>query len=109
VSFLVLADIPPNFMFLLTGKQKGVWELKSCHPEPQIRVFGQFAQKDVFIALEFRYRSDMEGPESESWNYLMAKVTREWNLLFPKNQPLTTKIVNKVFSGEIDGQYFKDQ
>lgn len=39
--------------------EEGVWNFRIRDPKPQIRVFGGFAERDHFIALDYRNRDDL--------------------------------------------------
>ena len=43
--------ITPGYLFQLSDRREEVWEIKAPRPNPGMRVFGRFAQKDVFVAL----------------------------------------------------------
>jgi hypothetical protein len=108
-SFLYWRRIDQEYLWLLSPKSRGVWEIKSRREEPQIRVFGQFAQKDVFLATRFRYRSEMGNFDNPNWLYEIKQVERQWNSLFlGQFTPLKTSNQYKLFTGASDGKYFKD-
>jgi len=109
VSFVVQADITPEFLWLLKPKTRGVWEIRSHRVDPQIRVFGHFAQKDVFIAMSYEYRSDLGGIDDSMWMYQIRIVENCWQELFPAYTAMKSSDQNKLFTGAIDEKYFKDE
>ncbi len=59
-----------------------VWDIRSRDPKPGLRVFGRFAEKDVFVALLWRRREDMGGRESKEWRDSRESCKAEWRKLF---------------------------
>lgn len=59
-----------------------VWEIRSRNPLPQIRIFGRFAEKDVFIALTWSERPELGGPTSRAWRDAIVRCKTEWRNLF---------------------------
>ena len=59
-----------------------VWEIRSRNPEPQIRIFGRFAAKDVFIAFTWAERPTLGGPSSRAWRDAIVRCKTEWRRLF---------------------------
>ena len=51
-----------------------VWEIRSRHPKPAIRVFGRFAAPDLFIALSWSLLYQTRRPGTH-WNGKMQSVT----------------------------------
>ncbi len=64
-----------------------VWYIRSVDPKPAIRVFGQFAMTDVFVALTWAWRIDLKGPESKEWRNEIQRCKAEWRKLFPSYNP----------------------
>ena len=58
----------PNDTYLsrLDPAEDEVWQIRSRAPRPAIRVFGRFAYRDCFVALSWRYRSKLGGPDQQS-------------------------------------------
>lgn len=109
VSFLIWRRIDPNYLWLLSPKTHGVWEIKSHREEPQIRVFGQFAAKDIFIAMRYRYRSEMGNFDNLNWSFEIRQVERKWRQVFlGEYSALTTQNQHKLFSGATDERFFED-
>src|ERR1700730_1705516 len=50
-----------GLMKWLDPQKQEVWELKSVRPKPSIRVFGRFAEPDVFVATNLAFRQDLKG------------------------------------------------
>lgn len=86
--------MPPSkdvdaYLALLEPVADQVWELRSVAPEPQIRVFGRFAQKDTFVALGLALRRDL-GDDIERWRAEMEASKHKWRTLFNPYQPLSS-------------------
>lgn len=73
----------------LDPQREEVWEIRSRDPAPQIRVFGRFAKRDMFLALGWALRSDLGGPEDPRWNQAINECKAEWRRLLPAYPPLT--------------------
>ncbi len=82
--------------------------MRSHLEEPQIRVFGHFAAKDVFVAFFFEYRGDLGSEADPDWLYQIRSVEHEWKQLFPAYTPLKSSDATKLFSGALDEEYFKN-
>lgn len=65
-----------------------VWEIRSRDPAPGIRVFGRFAETDVFIATTWWLREELGGPKSRPWRDAMVGCKTEWTKLFPAHDPI---------------------
>ena len=58
-----------GLMKWLDPQSQEVWELRSVRPRPSIRVFGRFAEPDVFIGTNLAYRADLKAKWSkEFWD-----------------------------------------
>ena len=60
-----------------------VWEIRSRHPKPGIRVFGRFAELDTFVALTWSLRGRLGGPTSLEWKDAIRECKAIWRQLFP--------------------------
>lgn len=74
-----------------------VWDIRSIDPSPALRVFGRFADRDLFVALIWSPRS-VEVPASQrlplgprnsvEWRNAIVECKAEWNKLFPSYSPI---------------------
>ena len=71
------------YMAQLDSINDEVWEIRSRDPKPGIRVFGRFAETDLFVALTWWWRSDLKGPKSKQWRSAREGCKAEWRKLFP--------------------------
>jgi hypothetical protein len=78
-----------------------VWELRSKDP-PAIRLFGRFADKDVFIATNLEYRSLLYEIKSRFWAVQMRRCQAIWNRLFPYIDPHRGETSHDYVSNAID-------
>lgn len=70
---------------LLEPPNDDVWEIRSRDPTPQLRVFGRFAMTDMFVALTWWKRPDLES----QWRYAREECKTEWSRLFPAYRPIS--------------------
>lgn len=75
------------YMARLDPVRDEAWQIRSFDPKPAIRVFGHFAQTDVFVALTWAYRKPLGGPGSKAWNEEINGCKAEWRKLFPSYAP----------------------
>lgn len=59
-----------------------IWDIRSLAPEPQIRCFGAWAEKDTFVALTWQYRDDIQSFSEEA-----TECRRVWDKFFPDHSP----------------------
>ena len=59
--------LDPAYLFLLRPPESAVWEIRS-KADPQIRVFGQFAKTNCFVATNYEYRDYLGDIEAWQWN-----------------------------------------
>lgn len=83
------------YMGRLDRPEDEVWDIRSVDPSPAIRVFGRFADLDVFIALLWRPRSvdwarrrALRGGKSLEWHLAILECHERWGALFPGYQPV---------------------
>jgi hypothetical protein len=62
-----------------------VWDFRCLDPNPGIRVFGRFSEPDVFIALCWAFREDLNG--DEDWLYEIKRSVDKWKILFGELKP----------------------
>ena len=63
-----------------------VWDIRSRDPSPGIRVFGRFAEKDLFVGLTWEWRLSMKNrttPEgARHWRDAIVQCKVDWRNLF---------------------------
>lgn len=65
-----------------------VWEFKGKTP-PQVRVFGRFAAKDVFVATHWIWRRDIPDDDPKEWKREFRRCRTTWTNLFRPYPPHT--------------------
>jgi hypothetical protein len=103
--FITRPQLSPEYLFSLTPWEFGVWEIRSLF-EPQIRVFGLFLAKDMFLATHFEMRRDLGGIFKRTWKSEMAKAKDTFCRIFPGHEPLISNDANQLITGAMDEQYF---
>jgi hypothetical protein len=88
-------------MAQLDSVQDEVWEIRSRDPKPGIRVFGRFAETDLFVALTWWWRSDLKGPKSKQWRNAREGCKAEWQKLFPAYPAKSGTQINDYISAKI--------
>lgn len=63
-------------------KVEEVWEIRSVDPKPSIRVFGRFAERDVFVATNKGFRKPLGAFGSPEFKRAMTTCTQEWRRCF---------------------------
>lgn len=70
------------YMKLLEPEDEQVWEIRSVDPRPSVRVFGRFAEPDVFVATNKGLRTELGAFGSAEFRRAMTDCTREWGKCF---------------------------
>lgn len=76
-----------SYMLRLAPTYEEVWEIRSRDPNPGIRIFGSFAETDLFVALGWSKRADLKGPTSREWRDARIQCKTDWANLFRPYQP----------------------
>lgn len=104
----ILARYPPSKstkaqLALLCPVTEQVWEFRSP-PKPGIRVFGRFADFDVFIATNVELRERID----DDFRREKEICKRFWRTLFPSYKPLTgTKLSDYLSNFDDVGNPFR--
>ncbi len=88
------------FIARLNPTRDGVWDIRSRDPKPAIRVFGMFAEVDMFVALTWEFRQSLGGPRSTEWHTEIERCKTAWRKLFPVYGPVTGDNVDDYLSGK---------
>ena len=80
----------PTKTFLARTKpvEDEIWDIRSIDPNPAIRVLGCFSEQDVFVALEWEFRSELGGPHDKAWRDFIVRCGAHWRRLFGSYLPL---------------------
>ncbi|MHB1101991.1 MAG: hypothetical protein ACYC0C_04250 [Devosia sp.] len=78
-SFVEGGYVTDNFIKQLLDKKNEHWELRSRRPKPSLRVFGRFAQPDVFIGTHVVPRKLLGGMWSPQFEHEKLVCEGHWN------------------------------
>lgn len=91
-------DHPANCQLSRNGPiDDGVWEFRIRDPKPQVRIFGCFAERDLFVALSVMSRDDLNG--RLAYPLAVADNSSIWGGLFPYHLPVRGEDINAYVSG----------
>ena len=99
--------ITPGFLFQLSPKKEEVWEIKAPRPRPGLRLFGRFADIDIFVGLHYVGRDVLKGWQSRTWRDAKEVCKSEWRKLFLTWEPFSGNSIHNYVSSAIDGKYLK--
>ena len=63
-------------------KGKAIWAMR-IRFRPQVRMFGGFADMDIFVCLLWRMRDKLEKGKGPKWDAAVAKTAKRWDEMFP--------------------------
>ncbi len=79
----------------------GVWEIKIIE-EPQTRIFGAFAEYDVFIAFWMKKRDDVAGKSfNPDFSNFLDSVKNQWALIFKDTEMLLSSNINDLITNGV--------
>jgi hypothetical protein len=86
----IMVRFPPSknrkaLLALLEDEEEEVWEFRCRDPSPQIRIFGRFADRDLFIA--FTKKTKRECHTDDDYHQAKEECKRKWRSLFPSYNP----------------------
>jgi len=64
-----------------------VWDIRTRDPRPAIRTAGSFAEFNVFVALVFEFRNQLDGPNGKLWRGFRERAKTEWRKRFHPYPP----------------------
>jgi hypothetical protein len=85
----------------LQPQREEVWEIRSRNPKPSLRVFGRFADTDVFIALTWSPRIPLAGWGSRAWRDAIVGCKTEWAKLFTPYPPKSGAEIHDYISTQV--------
>jgi hypothetical protein len=92
---------PYALLAQLQPPSEEVWEIRSVDPDPSLRVFGRFTEKNVFVALRWQHRGILAAMDSGEWDFLMKLCQHDWNSLVFPYQPHCGRYPDDYVSGPI--------
>lgn len=87
-----------TYMARLDPPEDDVIEIRSRDPKPGIRVFGRFADKDVYVALNWEYRENLGGPQDKEFDREREICKAEWRKLFNTNPSINGTQIHDYFA-----------
>lgn len=75
-----------------------VWEIRILDPRPALRVFGRFADRDCFVALNWGLRKDLGGPGSKEFQQAIRNCLVTWRQTFPHYNAFTGSTTDEYLS-----------
>jgi hypothetical protein len=75
------------FMRWLDPKKYEHWELRSLRPRPSFRVFGRFAEPDVFVGTHIKERAPLGAKWSLDWEIEKLVCEDEWRAALSDCEP----------------------
>jgi hypothetical protein len=87
-----------TYMARIDPPADDVIEIRSRDPRPGIRVFGRFADKDVYVALNWEYRENLGGPQDREFDREREICKAKWLQLFPSHQPISGNNIDEYFT-----------
>jgi hypothetical protein len=90
--------IDDKYMCPLIRPARWVWEIRSRRPRPSLRVFGRFAEIDVFVATNVGVRRELGGLGTREWRDEIVACTTRWRQLFPAHQPIQSDDIHECVS-----------
>ena len=108
VAFQFMTDVEKDLLKQLKPPSDGVWEIRSRRLEPAIRVFGQFAERNILIATSCRYRADLGGFSNSEWKQEKRRVSQIFRQLFPCYSAKTAVNAHKLFDGALGEKHYDD-
>ena len=93
--------VTTSYMRLLGRPARDVLEIRSRRPRPSIRVFGRFAQMDVFIGLNAALRAPLGGKGSRPWRDAVVRCGAMWRHLFPTYDALRGNSLHDFISENV--------
>lgn len=61
-----------------------ICDFRVLQPEPSVRIFGAFAERDVFVALTYQPRARL----TNVFQNAVGVARKQWDLMFPDHQPV---------------------
>lgn len=86
------------YMARLDKPTDEVWDIRSRDPSPALRVFGRFAEQDIFIAFFWEIRKRLGDKQSPCWAPLIRRCKADWRKLFNPYPPHSGNTIHDYVS-----------
>jgi len=100
-GFITIAENPRDkeasaLLARVEPAEDDVFDFRCLDPKPGIRALGCFAEVDVFVALTWEYRENLEN--DDDWSAEIARCKSEWKRLFCDLPPFKGAKLNEYVS-----------
>lgn len=91
------------YMGRLDKPEDEVWDIRGRDPSPGLRVFGRFADLDLFVAflcaprsvrVDWLPREPLKDRTSLEWQFGILECQKQWDELLPKSSPVHGDSIN---------------
>jgi hypothetical protein len=106
-DFITSRTLDPEYIKLLWPHEDCVWEIRCMRPDPTVRVFGFFADRDAFVATNYELRPVLGKFESGEWKFAKTRARYIWRRLFGPLLPRNETDAKLLISGAIDAKFFQ--
>jgi hypothetical protein len=89
------------YMKCLEPECDEIWEIRSIDPRPSLRVFGSFAEADVFIAMHIGRRDELGGFNSPEFKAAIRYTKACWRQLFNTWPPFSGSTINDYITENV--------
>lgn len=101
---MISVRLPPSKnvraqLALLEPAGDEVWEFRIRNDRPQLRIFGHFAEKDLFVALTHAQRDAII--TDEDWEKQKQRCRKEWNRFLSPFNPHTGQTADDYVSDAV--------
>jgi len=73
-----------------------IWDIRNTEPLPGIRALGYFWERDLFVALTFNWREDLEG--GDEWDEEIKACETAWRALFGFRTPFPGRRIDEYLT-----------
>lgn len=91
-----------GFIKRLESPPPEIWEIRVTYPQPQVRIFGRFAEPDTLIATDMHTRDFLRKKGSLSWISTCNQCVSDWDEIFPGAAPFSGSIVSDYVTENCD-------
>ena len=89
------------YMGRLADPSDEVWDIRSRDPKPGLRVFGRFAEQDVFVALHWDVRKEYGDRNCELWDWVIGQCKADWVNLFHPHPAISGSDIHDYISSNV--------
>jgi hypothetical protein len=83
-----------------------VWEIRSRDPSPELRLFGRFAEMDLFVGTACVDREYLGDEDSREWRNEIVRCITDWRNLFHPYPPIRKRPLHEYISTNVVNHRF---